>query len=127
MNEELKFAQKISHALDHGNDDLDPKLASRLHAARMAALDHQRQPVAVFSLAGIGHLTADFFRSSFVPAILAFALIIGAAGTLYVDDLMQADENEELDSALLSDELPINAYLDDGFQIWVNASSPSSD
>lgn len=127
MNEELQFAQKIRHALNQGNDEIEAKLAIRLQAARMAALDHQRQPAALLSLAGLGHMTADLFRSGLIPAMLAFALVIGAAGTLYVEDLMQTDENEELDSALLSDELPINAYLDDGFQIWVDASSPSSD
>jgi hypothetical protein len=127
MNEELQFAHKIRHTLHLGTDTLDAKVASRLHAARMAALDHQRQPAALLSLAGLGHMTADFFRASFAPTVLAFALVIGAAGALYVDDVMQADETEEIDSALLSDELPINAYLDDGFQIWVDSESPSSD
>lgn len=127
MNEELQFAHKIRHVLYQGTDTLDSKVAARLHAARTAALGHQRQPAALLSLAGLGHLTTDFFRSSFAPTVLAFALVIGAAGALYVDDVMQADETEEIDSALLSDELPINAYLDDGFQAWVDSTSPSSD
>lgn len=127
MNEELQFAHKIRHVLHHGTDTLDDKVAMRLHMARTAALAHQRQPAALLSLAGLGHLTADFFRSSFAPTVLAFALVLGAAGVLYVDDVMQADETEEIDSALLADELPINAYLDDGFQAWVDSTSPSSD
>jgi hypothetical protein len=127
MNEELQFAHKVRHVLYQGTDTLDASIAARLHAARNAALDHQRQPAALLSLAGIGHLTADFFRSSLAPTVLAFALVIGAAGALYVDDIVQSDETEEIDSALLSDELPINAYLDDGFQAWVDSASPSSD
>lgn len=127
MNEELQFAHKIRHVLYEGTDTLDAKIAARLHMARTAALGHQRQPVALLSLAGIGHVTADFFRATLAPTVLAFALVIGAAGALYVDDIMQADETEEIDSALLSDELPINAYLDDGFQAWVDSTSPSSD
>jgi hypothetical protein len=127
MNEELQFGHKIRHTLNLGNEAFDAKVAARLHAARTAALDHQRQPSALLSLAGVGHLTVDFFRTSFAPTVLAFALVIGAAGALYVDDIIQADETEEIDSALLSDELPINAYLDDGFQIWVDSSSPASD
>jgi len=127
MTEELLFAHKIRHVLHEGTDKLDAKIAARLHMARTAALGHQRQPVAMLSLAGIGHVTADFFRASLAPTVLAFALVIGAAGALYVDDIMQADETEEIDSALLSDELPINAYLDDGFQAWVDSTSPSSD
>lgn len=127
MNEELQFAHKIRHVLYQGTDTFDAKIAARLHAARTAALDHQRQPAALLSLAGIGHVTADFFRSSLAPTVLAFALVIGAAGVLYVNDMVRDNETEEIDSALLSDELPINAYLDDGFQAWVDSASPSSD
>jgi hypothetical protein len=127
MNEELQFAHKIRHVLYQGTDTLDSQVAARLHAARTAALGRQRQPVALLSLAGLGHLTADFFRSSLAPTVLAFALVIGTVGALYVDDTIRSDETEELDSALLSDELPINAYLDDGFQAWVDTASPSSD
>jgi hypothetical protein len=127
MNEELQFAHKIRHVLYQGTDTLDAKIAARLHAARTTALGHQRQPAALLSLAGIGHVTADFFRSSLAPTVLAFALVIGAAGVLYVNDMAQDNETEEIDSALLSDELPINAYLDDGFQAWVDSASPSSD
>lgn len=127
MNEELQFAHKLRHVLYEGTDTLDAGIAARLHAARTAALAHQRQPAALLSLAGIGHVTADFFRSSLAPTVLAFALVIGAAGALYVDDVMQADETEAIDSALLADELPLNAYLDDGFQVWVDSTSPSSD
>lgn len=127
MNQELQFAHKIRHALYQGTDALDPKVAARLHAARTAALGRQRQPAALLSLAGIGHVTADFFRTSLAPTVLAFALIIGAAGVVYFNDMQQASENEDIDSALLTDDVPINAYLDDGFQEWVASSSPASD
>lgn len=127
MNEDLLFAHKIRHVLYQGTDTLDTGIAIRLHQARTAALGHQRKPVAFLSLAGIGNATVDFFHSSFAPTVLAFALLIGAAGALYVNDKMQDDETEAIDSALLSDELPVNAYLDAGFQAWVDSSSPSSD
>lgn len=127
MNEELQFAHKVRHVLYQGTDTLDGSVAARLHAARTAALDRQRKPAALLSLAGLGHLTVDFFRSSLAPTVLAFALVIGTVGALYVDENIRSDETEELDSALLSDELPINAYLDDGFQAWVDSASPSSD
>ena len=126
MNNEIQFAQKISHALNHGMDDLSPAMAARLHAARTQALSHQRQSVAVLSLAGVGHyLSGDFFRTGMRTTALVLTLAMGAAASLYWDAYLQADENEEVDSALLADELPINAYLDDGFQLWVDHSSQS--
>jgi len=36
--------------------------------------------------------------------------------------VQQIDEIEELDSALLSDDLPIDAYLDSGFVAWLRDS-----
>jgi hypothetical protein len=127
MNQEQLFGHKIRHALHQSTDELDAGIAARLHAARTAALDHQRQPVTLLSFAGLGHATTEFFRSTLAPSMLAFALVIGATGALYVDNIMQIDDVEELDSALLSDELPINAYLDDGFQVWVDSSLSASD
>jgi hypothetical protein len=35
-------------------------------------------------------------------------------------NIEKAAENEEIDSALLADDLPINAYLDKGFQAWLS-------
>ena len=35
-----------------------------------------------------------------------------------------ASEMAEIDAGLLSDELPINAYLDKGFDSWLKRSSP---
>ncbi|HTH95117.1 MAG TPA: DUF3619 family protein [Rhodocyclaceae bacterium] len=127
MNEELQFARKLTLALNHSTDALDDGIGARLHMARTAALERQRQPSAMLSLAGLGNLTTDLLRSNLAPTMLAFALMIGAAGAVYVDNVSRADENAKIDSALLSDALPINAYLDDGFQLWVESSSPSSD
>jgi hypothetical protein len=126
MNEDTQFAQKISHALNQTTDGISPAMAARLHAARTHALSYQRQPVAMLSLAGIGHFTSDLLHGKLRTMVLAFALTIGVVGTYYVNDYMQADENEEVDSALLADDLPINAYLDAGFQLWVDDSSPAS-
>jgi hypothetical protein len=36
---------------------------------------------------------------------------------------LTVDEAEEIDSALLTSELPINAYLDQGFDAWLKRSS----
>ncbi len=123
MNNEIQFAQKISHALNQRMDDLSPALAARLHAARTQALSHQRQPATMLSLAGVGHVATDFLRTGALTTVLILTLVVGVAGSIYWNEYVQADENEEIDSALLADELPINAYLDDGFQLWVDHSS----
>jgi hypothetical protein len=58
--------------------------------------------------------------------IAAMALVIGATGTYYWNAYEQAQEYEEIDSALLADELPPSAYLDRGFHAWLERASDSS-
>ena len=125
MNTDHQFAQKIARALDQGVRDISPQAAARLHAARTLSLSHQRQPVAMFSLAGVGQWISDW-RSGIRTSMVVLALVAGVAGSLYWDAYVQSSENEEVDSILLADELPFDAFLDDGFQLWVDSSESSS-
>ena len=45
------------------------------------------------------------------------------AQVIKAEDFERAAELEEIDSALLADDLPINAYLDKGFQAWLSEHS----
>ena len=51
---------------------------------------------------------------------------MGMAFTYYWNELETADENAEVDSALLADELPIDAYTDQGFTAWQERSGQDS-
>jgi hypothetical protein len=42
------------------------------------------------------------------------------ATTTYLERLQQAEEAAEIDSALLADEIPFNAYLDQDFLEWLD-------
>jgi hypothetical protein len=50
-------------------------------------------------------------------------LALGVAGVSYWSSMERAAEIEDVDSALLSDDLPINAYLDRGFDAWLKRTS----
>jgi hypothetical protein len=50
------------------------------------------------------------------------ALLFTIATVIYWQGLQPGDENEEIDIMLLVDDLPINAYLDDEFDEWLNGS-----
>ena len=52
-------------------------------------------------------------------------LTLSVTGAYYWSHFQEAEENEEIDSALLSDDLPINAYLDHGFHAWL--AQPSTE
>jgi hypothetical protein len=126
MDQETELGYKLRQVLNHGTENLDRSIEKRLHAARQQALQHQRVAVRGLQLAGVGHFFADSVLSHARSIFAALSLIIGAGGTYLWHEFEQAAENEEVDSALLSDELPPAAYLDRGFRAWLERSSHSS-
>jgi hypothetical protein len=127
MNEEIRKAYRIRQILNQGTEALDEKTADRLFEARQKALVGQRTAaVGMLRLAGLGHLSTEMFSHRARTVLAVMALSIGAAGAYYWNNFLQADENEEVDSALLADDLPVNAYLDQGFHAWLERSAPSS-
>ena len=127
MNQDTEFGYKTRQVLNKGVDSLERKVAVRLQEARQKALNMQRGPVRGLRIAGIGH-SLELVVFPYARSLLAvMALVIGATGTYYWNAFEQAREYEEIDSALLADELPPSAYLDRGFHAWLEhaADSPS--
>lgn len=126
MNESTQFGYKARQILNQGLDTLDSTVVARLHEARQAALEHQRVPIRGLRIAGMSHNMEFAFFSNVRSLVAVMALSIGAMGTYYWNAFEQAREYEEIDSALLSDELPPSAYLDRGFHAWLERGSESS-
>ena len=55
------------------------------------------------------------------------ALLLGVVLTYYWNAFDEATANEEIDSALLADDLPPTAYLDKGFHAWLEKNSRASE
>ena len=119
MNEN-QFGNKIRQLLNQGRS-LDQDTVERLRAARTLALARQRRepaPVLAWAdnvLGGIGGWSGLSLRL-LAPFI---ALAIGAAAVYTWQQSQQLAEIEEIDSQLLTDDLPIDAYLDRNFQSWL--------
>ncbi len=125
MNQDTEFGYKTRQVLNKGVDSLERKVAVRLQEARQKAVNMQRAPVRGLRLAGIGH-SVELVVFPYARSLLAaMALAIGATGTYYWNAFEQAQEYEEIDSALLADELPPSAYLDRGFHAWLEHASDS--
>jgi hypothetical protein len=125
MNE-LHFAFQVRQHLNRGTLAMDCTTLDRLAAARQQALARQKVAVSSSVLAGIGsHFQIQFDhlhpRQLLLLAALAVALAFGSLAYWQAQD--QVSELEEVDSALLSDDLPISAYLDNGFDAWLNKRS----
>jgi hypothetical protein len=124
MNPEKLFARQLCCALDEGVRSLDPVIVERLRAARERALRHALTPVTAHEIVGAGgtarlgrHDSNGFHTLRSLLAMLA--LLLGVVVAYYWNGFNQAIENEEIDSALLAHDLPPNAYLDRGFQAWL--------
>ena len=130
MTPETIFARKLCRTLDEGTRSLDDGIAERLRAARERALQRQPVPVRATSIVDAGgtlSLGGSDERHPMRTALVILALLLGVVTAYYWNGFDQATENEEVDSALLADDLPPNAYLDKGFQAWLDKHSPAAD
>jgi len=119
MNEE-QFGNRIRQILDQ-EAPLDPRIAERLAAARRAALERQRlEPAPALRWVDnvLGRVEGWGGRS--LRILVPLALLLAGAVAIYAwQQNQRLAELEEIDAQLLSDELPIDAYLDRGFQSWL--------
>jgi len=112
--------QQLRHLLNQGTP-VRPEVAARLHKAREQALARQRpEPAPMLAWADnvVGNLGG--WVGLALRVLLPLALLVGSGAALYSwQQNQRAAELEEIDSQLLTDDLPIDAYLDHGFQNWL--------
>lgn len=129
MNE-LNFGMKVRQALNEGLRDgagISPRVAERLRAARERALEARRpelqaQPAleiagnALGRLGGLGGLS--------LRVLLPVAVVMAGLFGIYTwQQEQRAADVEEIDARLLTDDLPLDAYLDKGFEAWLKKRS----
>ena len=127
MNGEFEFAYRVCRVLNRGAEDLDPRIANRLYEGRQKALASQRVSVAGLRLAGVGGLFTDTFASRARVLLASFALLVGVAFAYCWNMYDQATRYAEIDSQLLADEVPFDAYLDQGFLEWLDRLAEQED
>jgi hypothetical protein len=124
MNEQ-QITYRIKQLLNRGLD-LDAGKLARLKTAREAALARQRIESSVPVLAWADNLIGKSGGpSALIPRVLLpmAVLILGLIAVNQWRDSQLAAEIEEIDTAVLTSDLPIDAYLDKGFDVWLKRSS----
>lgn len=123
MNE-LHLAYKVRHHLNRGLRDIPVKTTGRLEMIRQRALAHQKVSFHQSALAGVGSFVHDRLdRLDFRQLFLALVVVFGIATYTYWYADQSITELEIIDSALLSDDLPIAAFTDRGFDAWLKSSA----
>jgi hypothetical protein len=124
MNEQ-QIAYRIKHYLNRGLD-LDAGKLVRLKAAREQALARQRVESSAPVLASAGNIIGKSGGpSALIPRVLVpmAVLILGLIAINQWRETQVAAEIEEIDAAVLTGDLPLDAYLDKGFDAWLKRSS----
>ncbi len=123
-SDDLNFAYKVRHALNEHAEHLPPSTVDRLACARKAALSRKKADapsmIAERRLAGnLGAFFSFAFLGRMAMVVPLIALVAGLAGIYQVEEQQRIAELAELDAAVLSDELPLTAYLDTGFNAYL--------
>ncbi|SAL25372.1 membrane protein [Caballeronia udeis] len=136
-HKETEFALKVRRALDENINSLPAASLDKLAAARRTAIARKKPekvavaaPVFAPSLAGAGAAGSlgaagsghAGKRGRFSRLALAWpllALVVGLAGIAYWEDQQRTAELADIDAAMLSDNLPLDAYLDHGFNAYL--------
>jgi hypothetical protein len=115
-----RFGRRLAAQLDHGTLLVHADITERLRLAREQALARRRvvefQAIPVVHATPSGTLTLGWGwgtrLSSLLPAIL---LLVGLLMISAVGEDQRAHELADVDTELLLDELPPDAYIDPGF------------
>ncbi|MDB5991812.1 MAG: hypothetical protein JWQ10_3215 [Herbaspirillum sp.] len=131
---DTQFAYKVRHALDRNLDRLPESTTQRLAVARALAMSRKKQAAPFIQmqhsprLSGVTGGTMSFPSNDsklfawlgrlgvVLPILLGIVLFVGIYQS---QERNRIAELADIDSEILSDELPISAYLDHGFKAYL--------
>ncbi len=126
MAQEKDTAKEIIRFLDEGIAMLDARIVGRLAEARhqaVAVLTRQQSAQVTEGSGGILRLFNDYAHNH--RAMMSTALVCSAVfvAFLVTQQFSEKDSLEQGDGFLLASDLPPEAYLDRGFDVWLERSS----
>lgn len=125
--DDINLAYKLRHALNENLDALPASTTERLAAARSLALSRKKADAPVSRGKGVRRFfDVDFHFSGaslgrLGVAIPLVALVVGLGGLYQYEQQQRIAELAEIDAAVLADELPLTAYLDHGFNAYLES------
>lgn len=123
------FGRQVASLLDEGLDRVDETVATRLQVARKAALAHAASARSMHAMELASAGPAEHGRGGMGDwragprlwlAIGLFAIAVSSVAFLDSGSDRESDAAADLDLAILADDLPVTAYIDDGFDKWLN-------
>jgi hypothetical protein len=93
--------------------------ATRLRAARLRAMDAYREPVRLLGLVTLNAGTAQTLHYSVFQRAMLFLPIAVLLAVLALKSIDDNGDLGDIDSQLLTQELPPDAFLDQDFRSWL--------
>jgi hypothetical protein len=122
MNES-ELGKKVAQLLNHSLDNIDQSILTRLQSGRIASIENYREYETTLATAGgspnISKPHSSYFNIRNILPLVTLLLIL--ISYTYWQSFQYSDENDEIDILLLTDDLPINAYLDNDFDVWLDS------
>jgi hypothetical protein len=130
MTDDALFAQHIRHALDESAQRLPYRVVQRLDRARLGALSAadratERRHAPGLAIAGLGRLTPSsepgWLYRALATLLPVLVVILGLYGIAAWKDAIDVAELADVDADLVlaDDELPIEAFADRGFGVFL--------
>ncbi len=124
MTQERDTAKKIVEYLEYGAAGLDAATVVRLDAAREHAVSAMPDPVAGAEMAhaGLGHSVSQYLhgRQAWMTMLAALAIVLMVVALAQKNTTVL--EPVGADALLLASDLPPEAYVDKGFDAWLENS-----
>lgn len=125
---QVNFAYRLRRALNENLDSLPASTTDRLAQARQVALTRKkadapqrvaaRRPVLAGNAGGL--FGAQFSWLGRIGVALPMAVVAAGIFALYqAESQKRIEDVAEIDALVLADELPLNAYLDNGFNAYL--------
>lgn len=124
MNEQ-EFGHKLAGHLSAATREIDGELARRLRSAREEALRASSRAGRSGRFFGRKLRFRLMLPAVLRPAVLVFAVLATVLAGDYWVTWSRVNSLQEVDTALLIDDLPIDAYLDADFKAWLQQDSQS--
>jgi len=129
-----QFGRRVTARLSDSMSDLPYDISERLRAARVQSLAKRKlspsTASAVVASGGAAALTDGDDNPGFWSRMASVLPLIALVGGLVAINMIQsedrANELAEVDTALLTDDLPPSAYADPGFVQFLRAGSDNS-
>ena len=123
--DDINLAYKIRHALNEQLDALPASTTDRLAQARARAMARKKadapQQAVRRGWLDFGALLSGAALSRVAVAVPLLALVIGMGGVYQHEQQERLAELADIDAAVLADELPLTAYLDTGFNAYLES------